>query len=158
VLAIGILAIVSMTLGLLISAMVNSSDKTMPLLVVGVMFQVILTGGIFPVAGKAGLEQIAWLSPSRWGFAAVASTVKLNVIQQPPGVSVSPTTGKPSPAKTKGASGTPVPTVQALPTDPIWRHNPTVWLKNIILMLVLGLAFTLLTWWRVVKIKPCRRR
>jgi ABC-type multidrug transport system ATPase subunit len=157
-LAIGILAIVSMTLGLLISAMVNSSDKTMPLLVVGVMFQVILTGGIFPVAGKAGLEQIAWLSPSRWGFAAVASTVKLNVIQQPPGVNVSPTTGKPSPAKTKGASGTPVPTVQALPTDPIWRHNPTVWLKNIILMLVLGLAFTLLTWWRVVKIKPGRRR
>ena len=157
-LAIGILAIVSMTLGLLISAMVNSSDKTMPLLVVGVMFQVILTGGIFPVAGKAGLEQIAWLSPSRWGFAAVASTAKLNVIQQPPGVKVSPTTGKASAAKTKTASGTPVPTVQALPTDPLWRHNPTVWLKNIILMLVLGLAFTLLTWWRVVKIKPGRRR
>ncbi|HEX3493118.1 MAG TPA: FHA domain-containing protein [Streptosporangiaceae bacterium] len=157
-LAIGILAIVSMTLGLLISAMVNSSDKTMPLLVVGVMFQVILTGGIFPVAGKAGLEQIAWLSPSRWGFAAVASTVKLNVIQQPPGIKVSSTTGKASPAKAKGASGSPVPTVQALPTDPIWRHNPAVWLKNIIVMLVLGLAFTLLTWWRVVKIKPGRRR
>src|SRR5262249_3495793 len=85
VIAMAVLALVSMRLGLLISSMVNSSDKTMPLLVVGVMFQVILTGGIFPLAGKAGIEQVAWLSPSRWGFAAVASTVNLNVIQQPPG-------------------------------------------------------------------------
>ena len=193
VLAIGILAVVSMTLGLLISAMVNSSDKTMPLLVVGVMFQVILTGGIFPVAGKAGLEQIAWLSPSRWGFAAVASTVNLNVIQQPPGVKTAgqddggqgggpghapgPAIRRHDPARPgppgvpAGAAGTlaagparslaasgPAPAVQALPTDPIWRHKPAVWLKNIILMLVLGLAFTLITWWRIVKIKPGRRR
>jgi ABC-type multidrug transport system ATPase subunit len=192
VLAMGILAVVSMTLGLLISAMVNSSDKTMPLLVVGVMFQVILTGGIFPVAGKAGLEQIAWLSPSRWGFAAVASTVSLNVIQQPPGVkatgpgtlpnrsafghTVRPTRDRPAPAGAAGTSAAgsarplaassptsspargPAPTVQALPTDPIWRHQPAVWLKNIILMLALGLAFTLITWWRIVKIKPGRRR
>ena len=167
VLAIGILAVVSMTLGLLISAMVNSSDKTMPLLVVGVMFQVILTGGIFPVAGKAGLEQIAWLSPSRWGFAAVASTVNLNVIQQPPGVKpagAKTTAAKPAGGKTTGAKTTaakpaaPAPTVQALPTDPIWRHQPSVWLKNISLMLILGLAFTLIAWWRIVKIKPGRRR
>jgi hypothetical protein len=187
VLAIGILAVVSMTLGLLISAMVNSSDKTMPLLVVGVMFQVILTGGIFPVAGKAGLEQIAWLSPSRWGFAAVASTVNLNVIQQPPGVKAAgpafaPRSSAAGPAGISAtgtsaagaarplAAGSPTssptsspargaePTVQALPTDPIWRHKPAVWLKNIILMLALGLAFTLITWWRIVKIKPGRRR
>ncbi len=152
VLAIGILAVVSMTLGLLISAMVNSSDKTMPLLVVGVMFQVILTGGIFPVAGKAGLEQISWLSPSRWGFAAVASTVNLNVIQQPPGVKaagppVAPRSSAAGPAGISAigtsaagatrplAAGSPTssptsspargaePTVQALPTDPLWRHN-----------------------------------
>ena len=48
--------------------------------------------------------------------------------------------------------------MQALPTDPIWRHKSAVWLKNIILMLALGLAFTLITWWRIVKIKPGRRR
>jgi hypothetical protein len=131
------------------------------------MFQVILTGGIFPVAGKAGLEQIAWLSPSRWGFAAVASTVNLNVIQQPPGVKpagAKTTAAKPAGGKTTGAKTTevkaagPAPTVQALPTDPIWRHQPAVWLKNIILMLILGLAFTLIAWWRIVKIKPGRRR
>jgi ABC-type multidrug transport system ATPase subunit len=145
VIAIGVLAVVSMTLGLLISAMANSSDKTMPLLVVGVMFQVILTGGIFPVAGKPGLEQVAWVSPSRWGFAATASTVSLNVIQQP----------AVKPAATRTAASGSAPT---LPTDPLWRHKPVVWLRDVILMLLLGLVFTAATWWRVVKIKPGRRR
>ncbi|HLQ54558.1 MAG TPA: FHA domain-containing protein [Streptosporangiaceae bacterium] len=82
-LAMGVLAVASMALGLLISALVNTSEKTMPLLIVAVIFQVILTGGVFPLHGQAGVEQIAWLSPSRWGFAATASTANLNVIQTP---------------------------------------------------------------------------
>jgi ABC-type multidrug transport system ATPase subunit len=103
-LAMAVLAVASMTLGLLISALVNSSDKTMPLLVVLVMFQVILTGGIFPLAGKAGINQVSWLSPSRWGYAAVASTANLNVIEQPKGTG--PTPGGTPPAS-KGGSASP---------------------------------------------------
>jgi hypothetical protein len=45
-----------------------------------------------------------------------------------------------------------------VPTDPLWDHNASTWLKDIGLMLVLGLAFTLVAWWRVIKIKPGRRR
>jgi ABC-type multidrug transport system ATPase subunit len=177
--AMAVLSIVSMTLGLLISAMVNSSDKTMPLLVVGVMFQVILTGGIFPVAGKVGLEQISWVAPSRWGFAAVASTVKLNVIEQLPralsgaapagGSSVTPTAG-PSGATAPAATAT-TPAAAAAdssaagaaseasePTDPLWNHNPSTWLTDMGLLIALGLVFTGLAWWRLLKIKPGRRR
>jgi hypothetical protein len=167
-----------MTLGLLISAMANSSDKTMPLLVVVVMFQVILTGGIFPLAGKPGIDQVAWVSPSRWGFAAIASTVNLNVIQQPPHQAGAPATraggtsdraggstgragtdkraaggtaaaGRPAAVGTAGA---------ALPTDPLWDHKPTTWLTDIGLMGVLGLLFSLLAWRRIIRIKPGRRR
>jgi hypothetical protein len=176
-LAMAVLSIVSMTLGLLISAMVNSSDKTMPLLVVGVMFQVILTGGIFPLAGKAGIEQIAWVSPSRWGFAAVASTVNLNVIQLPPGVPVPGSKPSPAAGKSGGTAGTgngkssaspgastgtapaaAKPAGPSLPTDPLWRHKSSVWLKDFLLVIVLGLIFSMITWWRVIKIKPGRRR
>jgi ABC-type multidrug transport system ATPase subunit len=132
-LALGVLAIVSMTLGLFISALVNSTDKTMPLLVVVVMFQIILTGGVFRLAGKIGLEQIATVSPSRWGFAAVASTVNLNVIQQPPGQQAI-------------APGGP-PTV----TDPIWAHTPATWLQDVGLMILLGVLFSLLAWWRTLR-------
>ena len=97
-LGMGLLAIASMTLGLFISAAVNTSEKTMPLLVISVMFQVILTGGVFGLAGKAGINQISWLAPSRWGYAATASTTNLNVIQLP----AAPTTPAPAPSETPG--------------------------------------------------------
>ncbi len=176
-LAIGVLAIASMALGLFISVVVNSSDKTMPLLVVLVLFQVILTGGIFPLAGKAGINQVSYLSPSRWGFAATASTSNLNVIQEPAGdaaaikihttaqqvkkkhhhaaasgsPSASPSGSKSGPAK----SGTSTP---PLATDPLWKHKSTTWLTDIGGMLVLGLLFALITWWRLLRIKPGRRQ
>jgi ABC transport system ATP-binding/permease protein len=165
--AMAVLSIVSMTLGLLISAMVNSSDKTMPLLVVGVMFQVILTGGIFPVAGKVGLEQIAWVAPSRWGFAAVASTVNLNVIEQLPHVVPSSAPGAGSGTPGAGASAGARPTAASdaasgseaeESTDPLWAHTSSAWLKDMGLLIVLGLVFSVLSWWRLVKIKPGRRR
>jgi ABC-type multidrug transport system ATPase subunit len=105
-LAIGVLAITSMTLGLLISALVDTSEKTMPLLIVAVIFQVIMTGGIFALNGKAGLDQLSWLAPSRWGFAATASTSNLNVISLPPGISAKTASSGRAPAPGKApASG-----------------------------------------------------
>jgi hypothetical protein len=146
----------------------------MPLLVVGVMFQVILTGGIFPVAGHVGLEQVSWISPSRWGFAATASTVNLNKIGQPvlTGTAAGVTRAAPSTASAAstgnaGSTGRTGGTVASAaepaagptaPTDPIWAHNSSTWLKDVGLMLILGLAFSGLTWWRLIKIRPGRRR
>jgi len=57
-LGIAVLAIASMTAGLLIPAVVNSSDKTMPLLVVAVLAEVVLSGGVFRLNGMAGLGQL----------------------------------------------------------------------------------------------------
>ncbi len=70
-------AFASAVLGLLVSAMVTTTDQVMPLLVVGSMTQLVLCGGLIPVHGRAVLEQLAWLAPSRWGFAAGASTVAI---------------------------------------------------------------------------------
>ena len=78
--ATGFLALTSMALGLLFSAMTNTAEKTMPLLLVAVVVQIILSGGVFTVNGKVGAEQLAWLAPSRWGFAATAATANYNVI------------------------------------------------------------------------------
>ncbi|MGO9159900.1 MAG: FHA domain-containing protein [Streptosporangiaceae bacterium] len=206
-LAIGLLAIASMTLGLLISAAVNTSEKTMPLLVITVMFQVILTGGVFSLAGKAGIEQVAWLSPSRWGFAATASTTNLNVIQPggsapasaasagqkahaagaghsraaghghgrpgtaasasaPPGATASPgATARPgrgsssAPAAAGQAAKAAAPAgSQAVVPDPLWKHSARTWLTDMAMMVLLGLVFTLLAWWRLVRLSPGRRR
>jgi ABC-type multidrug transport system ATPase subunit len=225
--ALAVLAAASMTLGLLISAMVSTSERTMPLLVVIVLFQVVLTGGIFSLNGKAGIEQVAWLSPSRWGFAAAASTTNLNVIQFPaakappashpspspgthhkkspsggtapggssPGGGASPSsaaspsaTASSSAAATPSPSGTasttaklsaakPKPKAKASPspsasqtgagsssgspsltTDPLWKHKAGTWLLDVGMMLALGLVFSVIAWWRLLRIGPARRR
>jgi ABC transport system ATP-binding/permease protein len=123
--------IASMALGLLISAFVGSTDKTMPLLVVSVMFQVILSGGVFAVHGKLGIEQLSWLAPSRWGYAATASTANLNVISPAASLSRSP--------------------------DPLWRHAATTWLQDMAGVGVLTLSYAFTTWRVLVHSSPGRR-
>lgn len=75
------LTIASAMLGLVISAWVSNADKAMPMLVLMIMVQLVFSGGLVPLAGRPGLEQISYLVPSRWGFAMVASTVDLHNIE-----------------------------------------------------------------------------
>jgi len=127
-LGVAVLAIASMTAGLLISAAVNSSDKTLPLLVVTVLVEVVLSGGVIRLNGTAGLEQLAWLTPSRWGFAAVASTIDLNHVTPPP----------------PGAT-----------PDPLWNHSVHAWAVSMVLQLALAAVFAFLTW-KLLR-RPARR-
>jgi len=128
IIALALLAVVSMALGLFISASVNTSEKTMPILMVVVVVEVVLTGGVFAIAGKVGLEQVAWLSPSRWGYALTASTSNLNKIFPP--------------------SGT---------VDHLWDHTGHQWLINMAALAVLGLVFAFLAWWQLLRQGPARR-
>lgn len=68
---------------LAVSAMARSTDQTMPALVALVMAQLVLCGGLFPLADRAGLEQVSWLLPARAGYAAMASTAGLQPLAGP---------------------------------------------------------------------------
>jgi hypothetical protein len=176
------LGVASMTLGLVLSSLVDTSDKAMPLLVVVVMFQVVLSGGIFPLHGKAGLQEVSWVSPSRWGYAATASTVNLNTVIPPtaamgrlPHVFAMPggtavavakvgtgdavgTTPSPTASPAVGAAQRTAAAPTASSSDPLWDHNAQTWLTDMIVLLLLGLGFALITWWRLIKMGPVKRR
>jgi ABC-type multidrug transport system ATPase subunit len=77
IVAVDLVAIASTVLGLLASALVKTTEQTTPILVVSVMAQLVLSGGLFEIAGQKVLELVSWLDPSRWGFAAAASTTNL---------------------------------------------------------------------------------
>ena len=77
IVAVDLVAIASTVIGLLASALVKTTEQTTPILVVSVMAQLVLSGGLFEVGGQKVLEQISWLDPSRWGFAAGAATTNL---------------------------------------------------------------------------------
>jgi ABC-type multidrug transport system ATPase subunit len=128
-LAMIVLSIVSMTLGLVISALVPTNEIAMPILVGITMVQVVLSGGVFAVASTVGIAQVAWLAPSFWGMNALASTADLNVIQQ---------TG------TKPIGW--------------WDHTASAWGSDIGALIALAVVFVVIAWWRLGKLSPGRRK
>jgi hypothetical protein len=79
--AVAVLCVVSMLVGLMVSALVTKGEQTMPALVVITMVQVVLAGVVFPLTGAVGW--VSDIAPARWGMGALASTVNLNVIGGP---------------------------------------------------------------------------
>ena len=76
-LVIGGLSFTMAVVGLCLSALVTSSEQTMPALVGMIMAQLVLSGALFQIHGRPLLEQVAWLTPSRWAYGAMASVMGL---------------------------------------------------------------------------------
>jgi ABC-type multidrug transport system ATPase subunit len=130
ILGIAVLAVASMCLGLFVSAIVSTSEKAMPFLVLFTMIQVVLSGYVVPLAHNPGLSQFSMIAPSRWGLAAVASTVNLNQISPHP-ISI---------------------------TDPLWTPTSANWLRDMGVMAGLALIFSLLAYLKLRTLGPRRRK
>ncbi|MER7400128.1 ATP-binding cassette domain-containing protein, partial [Streptomyces sp. NPDC000151] len=109
------LGFTSMMFGLLISALVKTAEKTMPLLVMFAIVQVVFTGVLFQLFDTPGVAQVSWLMPSRWAVAALGATADLNTL---------------------------LPWEKGNP-DPLWQHQTGVYVMDMVFMLALGviLAF-----------------
>ncbi|GAA1776159.1 FHA domain-containing protein [Actinomadura chokoriensis] len=127
-LSMAVLGVASMALGLLVSALVGTSEKTLPLLIVLSMAQLVLSGALVRLNGRPGLEQLAWLSPSRWGMGAAAATIDLGRI--------SPPTGDP---------------------DPLWEPAAATWAFDMGVAAVLLAVFVAAAWYRLYRLRPRRR-
>ncbi|MFI2349309.1 FHA domain-containing protein [Streptomyces sp. NPDC019443] len=108
------LGFTSMMFGLVISSLVKTAEKTMPLLVMFAIVQVVFTGILFQVYGSPGLEQFAWLMPSRWAIAGAGATLDLSHLMPPWDPN------KPG------------------DLDPLWGHSAGQWGLNITILLVIG--------------------
>ncbi|MFD3874584.1 FHA domain-containing protein [Streptomyces sp. NPDC058623] len=110
------LGFTSMMVGLVISSLVRTAEKTMPLLVMFAIVQVVFTGILFQVYDSPGLEQFAWLMPSRWAIAAAGATLNLGKLM-PPWDRDNPTN-----------------------TDPLWDATIGQWSLNITVLVLIGIA------------------
>jgi ABC-type multidrug transport system ATPase subunit len=99
--------------GLALSALARSNEQIMPLLVIAIMSQLVFQGGMIPVTGRLGLDQMSWITPARWGFASSASTVDLLKLVPPP----------------------------ITPQDSHWRHTPGTWLFNMGMLAALSIGY-----------------
>ncbi|MFE5817422.1 FHA domain-containing protein [Streptomyces sp. NPDC056479] len=105
------LGFTSMMFGLIISALVKTAEKTMPLLVMFAIIQVVFTGCLFALNGSIGANQISFLMPSRWAVGAAGATLDFNKISPP------------------GEDGS---------NDPLWEHTVGAWTMDMIALIVLG--------------------
>lgn len=110
------LALASMLLGLFISAVVNSSEITMPALVLTTMGQVVLSGAV-PIRQSGLLDLVGLPNPGYWAMNAIATTADLNDIS-----------GLPS--DEQGA---------------FWDQDPENWLVSLAVLGFLTLAITIAT-------------
>ncbi|MGW2250816.1 FHA domain-containing protein [Kitasatospora sp. NPDC001660] len=90
IIAIALLAFTAMMLGLVVSALVDKEEATMPLLVLLTVVQIVFTGLMLKLYGVPGLEQVAWLVPSRWGLSAMARTVDMPHLSFPVNLAADP--------------------------------------------------------------------
>jgi hypothetical protein len=69
--------VAAMALGLVISAVANSSDKATPLLAGVLAFQLLLAGALFDLRERPGMRELSYLTSTRWGFGAAAASTNL---------------------------------------------------------------------------------
>ncbi|WP_338485625.1 FHA domain-containing protein [Streptomyces sp. SCSIO 75703] len=105
------LGFTSMMFGLVISSLVKTAEKTMPLLVMFAIIQVVFTGCLFTLHGTVGVNEFSYLMPSRWAVAAAGATLDFNKISPPePGAG----------------------------TDPLWDHSVGAWSLDMAALIALG--------------------
>jgi hypothetical protein len=78
-----------------------------------------MCGGLISITGRKVLEQLAWFFPSRWGFAAAASTVDLRT------------------------------NVPGTEPDTLWQHTPSWWLLSISMLVLIALVLAAFTYSRL---------
>lgn len=105
--------------GLALSSVARSNEQVMPMLVVTIMVQLVMCGGLITITGRKVLEQLSWLFPSRWGFAASASTVDLRT----------------------NATGT--------EPDTLWQHAASWWLLSIGMLVLISGVLGVVTYARL---------
>ncbi|MEV5342623.1 FHA domain-containing protein [Streptomyces sp. NPDC052676] len=107
------LGFTSMMFGLIISSLVKTAEKTMPLLVMFAIIQVVFTGCLFALNGTVGVNQFSYLMPSRWAVAAAGATLDFNKISPPE----------------EGAEN-----------DPLWEHSLGTWGLDMAALIALGVV------------------
>ncbi len=116
---IAVTAVSCVVLGLLLSSLARSNEQVMPLLVVAIMCQLVMAGGMIPVTDRVVLEQLSWLFPARWGYAAGAATVNIRELF-----------------------------IQAQ-QDSLWEHSKDIWTLDVGVLAALTLVMAVLTWYRL---------
>lgn len=109
--AVAATTIVSAIVGLALSSMGRSMREVAPLVVPAILASALFAGGLVSLVGKWGYDQISWLIPAQWGFAATASTIDLRRVDK------------------------------LAANNQVWAHYAGWWVFDMLVLLVFGLMW-----------------
>lgn len=134
--------------GLLISALVSTSEKAMALIPVVFVVSWLFSGIALGLGGKPVLSQAAYLAPANWGVSAAASTADLPSLEN----NVCGTA--PTPSASASATTSSGPAAGSGGCDVRWKRGTAIWLGDLISLAVLGGAFFLGADWALARKEP----
>jgi ABC transport system ATP-binding/permease protein len=118
---IAVTTVAAAMVGLALSALAKTSEQIMPLLVVAIMSQLVFSGGMIPVTHRLVLDQMSWVTPARWGFAASASTAALRELVPP----------------------------RLAPADALWNHTSKSWMFDMAMLAAISIFYAGFVRWKI---------
>lgn len=110
---------ISAILGLLASSVVRSNDQVMPVLIVILMVQLVLHGGLISIVNNDLLNAASRFTPARWGYAGAAAGIDLESL---------------------------MPSGPGSDHDDLWRSTRAQWGWNCAAVVAFGVVFATGTW------------
>jgi hypothetical protein len=117
------------------------------MLVLMIMIQLVFSGGLVPLSGRPGLNQISYVVPSRWGFGMTAATVDLRAIEtiRAPQfcaqLDQAKAAGQLPPDLDTSMDGQQINQIchhKPPRVDALWRHDSVTWFGDLWVLLALG--------------------
>ncbi|ORW82856.1 hypothetical protein AWC26_04205 [Mycobacterium shimoidei] len=118
-LSLALTAIVSAIVALALSSLARYREQVLLMAVVVILVSLLFCGGVFPLAGRFALEQVSWLLPAQWGFAASASTIDVHAVNV------------------------------LADNAATWNHSAGQWLFDLAMLIALGAAASAFLWRRL---------
>jgi ABC-type multidrug transport system ATPase subunit len=118
-LAVAATAVVTAIVTLALSSLTTYTEQLVLIAALIILISLMFAGAMFPLAGRFGLEQVSWLVPARWGFAASASTVDVHAVNM------------------------------LAASDDSWTHSARWWLIDMAILIAFGAVATAFLRWRL---------
>ncbi|MBP1327098.1 ABC-type multidrug transport system ATPase subunit [Leucobacter exalbidus] len=122
---------VGVLIGLLLSALVSSQNQVMPVLIVVLMVQMVLNGGLIPLIDSGLLNSISMTVPARWSMSMGAVSIDMHHL-----LSIADEVER-------AAAANSMPEL-----DPMWNPNALRWWLAAGVLSAMSALMVAVTWWR----------
>lgn len=151
---------IGISLGLLLSSIVRSQQQVMPVLIVILMAQMVLNGGLISLVDNDALNTASKAVPARWSFALGAASIDLEQLLELPEASLPPTTNvdvpaESSPEEASSGEATSSGEDQAQSdeensgVDEMWESTRASWTVSMAVLSLMAILLIVGSWLRV---------